>query len=119
MMEIFKKFSFDAAHYLPTVPEDHKCRRLHGHTFSVTVWVAGQVDPAIGWVVDFAEIKQAFAPLMQRLDHRLLNEIPGLEVPTSENLAIYLWREMKPQLPGLSRIMVQENESCGAVYSGD
>jgi 6-pyruvoyltetrahydropterin/6-carboxytetrahydropterin synthase len=118
-MEIFKKFTFDAAHFLPNAPEGHKCRRLHGHTFTVSIHVAGKADPQSGWILDFADIKQAFAPLMDRFDHHLLNDIPGLEVPTSENMAAYIWRQLKPQLPGLCKVIVQENATCGAVYRGE
>lgn len=117
-MEIFKTFKFDAAHHLPSAPEGHKCRRLHGHTFFVTIHVSGAVDPKSGWIIDFADIKSAFAPLLDRFDHHLLNEIPGLEIPTSENMAIYIWNELKEALPGLSKVIVQENDSCGAIYTG-
>ena len=88
--EIAKTFSIEAAHRLPHVPADHKCARLHGHSFQITLHVAGELDPVLGWVVDFAELTRAFAPLHALLDHRYLNEVPGLENPTSENLARFV-----------------------------
>ncbi|OGI61554.1 MAG: 6-carboxytetrahydropterin synthase QueD, partial [Candidatus Muproteobacteria bacterium RBG_16_60_9] len=95
-MEIFKVFSIEAAHHLPNVPAGHKCRRLHGHSFRIELRVRGPVGADSGWVQDFADLGAAFDPLFQRLDHRCLNEVPGLENPTSENLARWIWRELKP-----------------------
>src|SRR5262249_17023376 len=89
--EIFKEFGFEAAHRLPFVPPEHKCHRLHGHSFRVQVHVTGEINAEAGWLIDFAEIKAAFAPLHDQLDHNYLNEIPGLENPTSENLAVWIW----------------------------
>lgn len=117
-MEIFKSFTFEAAHRLPHVPEGHKCARLHGHSFGVEIHVAGAVDAQTGWVMDFAEIKTAFAPLYQVLDHHYLNEIPGLENPTSEEIARWIWERLKPQLPSLSRVVVRETCTTGAVFTG-
>jgi len=118
-MEIFKEFTFEAAHRLPNVPEGHKCARLHGHSFSVRVWVSGPVDPRLGWVLDFAEIKAAVQPLIARLDHYYLNEIEGLENPTSENVARWIWARLKPKLPGLARVEVRETCTAGCSYSGE
>jgi 6-pyruvoyltetrahydropterin/6-carboxytetrahydropterin synthase len=112
-------FQFEAAHLLPNLPEDHKCRRLHGHSFRVEVHVEDRVDPHTGWVIDFAEIKARFKPILKRLDHYYLNEIEGLENPTSENVARWIWDRLKPSLPILSRIVVQETCTCGAVYAGE
>ena len=117
-MEIFKEFSIEAAHRLPFVPEDHKCARLHGHSFRIAIHVAGDLEPELGWVQDFADISAAFAPIRERLDHRYLNEIPGLENPTSENLCIWIWNELAPSLPMLSRIVVRETCTSGCVYEG-
>src|SRR5262249_29723683 len=108
LMEIFKEFSFEAAHHLPNVPEGHKCRRLHGHSFRCEIHVRGPIDGRLGWVADFADLKEAFAPLHQRLDHNYLNEVDGLENPTSENLARWIWRALRQTLPGLSAIVVRE-----------
>jgi 6-pyruvoyl tetrahydropterin synthase/QueD family protein len=115
--EIFKEFTFEAAHRLPYAPEGHKCARLHGHSYRVEIHVGGEIDPMTGWIIDFADIKAAAAPVIARLDHYYLNEIEGLENPTSENLARWLWRELKPALPGLKRIVVRETCTSGCSYS--
>lgn len=117
LMEIFREFTFEAAHRLPNVPEGHKCARLHGHSFRVQVHVEGPVDPQSGWVMDFADIKTAFKPLMDQLDHHYLNEIEGLENPTSEVLARWIWRRLVDLLP-LSQVMVRETCTSGCVYRG-
>src|SRR3954467_15393360 len=108
IVELSKQFSFEAAHSLPTVPAGHKCARLHGHSFRVEVTVKGPVDPATGWFMDFAELKQKFAPLEDQLDHRLLNETPGLENPPSENIARWIWTRLKPNVPQLYSITIHE-----------
>ena len=118
MMEIFKEFVFEAAHRLPHVPEGHKCRRLHGHSFRVEIHVRGEVDPVLGWVRDFADLKEAFEPLYRQLDHRHLNEIEGLENPTSENLAVWIWQRLAPRLPGLSQVVIRETCTSGCIYRG-
>lgn len=118
-MEIFKEFVFEAAHRLPNVPEGHKCARLHGHSFTVQIFVSGEVGASTGWVMDFADIKSAFAPFYEMLDHHFLNEIDGLENPTSENIAIWIWARMAVVLPGLSKIVVKETCTTGAVYRGN
>ena len=118
-MRVFKEFSFEAAHRLPNVPDGHKCARLHGHSFQVRVSVDGPVGVESGWVMDFADVKAAFRPLHDRLDHRYLNEIVGLENPTSENLARWIWRELRPSLTGLAEIEVRETCSAGCVYRGE
>jgi 6-pyruvoyltetrahydropterin/6-carboxytetrahydropterin synthase len=117
--EIFKEFSFEAAHDLPFVPEGHKCGRLHGHSYRVEVHAAGPVDPLSGWLIDFGDIKSAFKPLLEQLDHYYLNDIKGLENPTSENLARWIWQNLKPSLPQLSAIVVRETCTTGAVYRGE
>lgn len=118
-MELFKEFTFEAAHRLPAVPAGHKCARLHGHSFAVTVHVRGAVDARTGWVMDFGEIKAAFAPLHEQLDHRNLNEISGLENPTSEVLARWIWERLAGTLPGLSQVVVRETCTSGCVYRGE
>ena len=118
-MRLFKDFSFEAAHRLPNVPAGHKCARLHGHSFQVRVNVDGSVGPETGWVMDFAELKTAFAPVYDQLDHRYLNDIEGLENPTSENLARWIWRALATRLPGLSEIEVSETCSTGCIYRGE
>lgn len=118
-MEIFKEFTFEAAHHLPNVPAEHKCRRLHGHSFKVAVYVEGSIGEPSGWVMDFADLKQAFEPLYQVLDHHYLNEIEGLKNPTSENLAVWIWQRLKPALPQLSKIVIKETCTSGCVYRGN
>jgi len=116
--ELTKTFRFEAAHSLPNVPETHKCRRLHGHSYRVDVHVAGEPDAETGWVVDFGDIKQAVAPVLDELDHRCLNDIPGLENSTSELLCRYLWTRIQPQLPHLSAITVWESDTSRCTYRG-
>ena len=118
-MKIFKEFRFEAAHRLPNVPADHKCARLHGHSFLVKIEVQGPVGEDSGWVMDFSQIAGAFDPILSRLDHYYLNEIPGLENPTSEVLARWIWNELKPDLPELSSILIRETCTSGCEYTGD
>lgn len=117
-MEIYKTFRIEAAHRLPNVPPGHKCGRLHGHSFEISVHVEGPVGEQTGWVRDFADIKQAFAPIDQQLDHNYLNDIEGLENPTSENLAIWVWQRLKPALANLSQVAVKETCTAGCIYRG-
>lgn len=117
-MEIYKAFTIEAAHRLPNLPENHKCYRLHGHSFKIEVHVTGEVDQKTGWIMDFADISAAFKPLYERLDHHYLNEIEGLENPTSENLARWIWRRLQPALPLLSSVVVQETCTAGCIYEG-
>lgn len=117
-MEIWREFSFEAAHLLPNVPPGHKCGRMHGHSFRVEVHVRGAVGAQSGWVMDFADVKAAFRPLHEQLDHRCLNEIDGLENPTSEELARWIWHRLRPALPGLSRVVVRETCTAGCSYAG-
>ena len=118
-MDIFKSITFEAAHRLPNVPPGHKCGRLHGHSFSVELHVAGEVDPDTGWVMDFADVKAAFKPLYEQLDHHYLNDIEGLENPTSENIAKWIWTHLKPDLAALDHIVVRETCTSGCVYRGE
>ena len=118
-MDIFKAFTLESAHRLPNVPAGHKCARVHGHSFRVEIHVSGEVDAHVGWVQDFADIKSAFQPLFEQLDHNYLNDVPGLANPTSENLAKWVWDKLKPALPLLSKVVVHETCTCGAVYTGE
>lgn len=115
---IWKRFSLECAHSLPNVPEGHKCRRLHGHSFQVEVHVGGEPGAASGWVMDFAEISAAWQPIHEALDHRHLNEVPGLENPTSELLAAWIWDRLVPTLPGLAAVVVQETCTSGCRFTG-
>ena len=117
-IELRKTFQFEAAHLLPHLPAAHKCRRLHGHSFSVEIVVAGECDAKLGWLMDYAEISAAFKPFWEQLDHYYLNDIPGLDNPTSENLAVWIWERLAPRLSGLSKIVVRETCTSGCVYRG-
>ena len=117
-MELRKTFQIEAAHRLPHVPPGHKCGRLHGHSFVIEVALEGPVGTPTGWVMDYAEIKRVFKPLYDRLDHNYLNEIPGLENPTSENLAIWVWQELKPGLPFLTEVVIAETCTSRCIYRG-
>jgi 6-pyruvoyltetrahydropterin/6-carboxytetrahydropterin synthase len=116
--EVYKEVRFEAAHRLPKLPAGHKCHRLHGHSFRARLGVRGPLDPELGWVVDFADIKRAVEPALDRLDHSYLNEIEGLENPTAENIAIWLWERVKPHLPGLFEIVIHETCTGHCVYRG-
>jgi 6-pyruvoyltetrahydropterin/6-carboxytetrahydropterin synthase len=117
-MEMFTEFRFEAAHRLPHVAPDHMCARVHGHSYQVRISVTGPVDPRVGWVMDFADITGAFEPLRLRLDHRSLNEIEGLENPTCERLALWLWERLAPAISLLSAVEVREMPGLGCVYRG-
>ena len=117
-VELRKTFQFEAAHKLPNVPADHKCARLHGHSFRVEVVVAGECDPRLGWLMDYADISDAFRPLLDRLDHYYLNDITGLENATSENLAKWIWDRLKPKVPLLTEIVVAETCMSRCIYRG-
>jgi 6-pyruvoyltetrahydropterin/6-carboxytetrahydropterin synthase len=117
-LEIYKEFTFEAAHRLPNLPENHKCRRLHGHSFVVRLYVSGEIDTHTGWLMDFSDIKVAFAPIYDQLDHYYLNDIPGLENPTSEIIAQWVWQQTKPRLPALSGVEIRETCTSGCLYRG-
>jgi 6-pyruvoyltetrahydropterin/6-carboxytetrahydropterin synthase len=117
-MQIYKDFSIEAAHRLPNVPDGHKCARLHGHSFQVRISVEGPLGEESGWVMDFGDIKAAFAPIYAQLDHHYLNDIEGLENPTSENLAMWIWQQLKPELPQLSSVRIKETCTSGCIYRG-
>ncbi|CAL4326473.1 6-carboxytetrahydropterin synthase QueD [Buchnera aphidicola] len=116
---IFKNFYLEAAHYLPYVPREHKCRRLHGHSFLIRIEIEGEIEKRTGWIIDFSDLKTIFQPIYKQLDHHFLNRIPGLENPTSENLAKWIWIRLKPNLPLLSTIIIQETCTSGCIYKGD
>jgi 6-pyruvoyltetrahydropterin/6-carboxytetrahydropterin synthase len=118
-MNIFRVFTIEAAHRLPNVPVGHKCARLHGHSFRIELHLDGPLDEQRGWVMDFADVRQAFQPFYDQLDHHYLNEVPGLENPTSEQLARWIWRRTKPVLPLLSKVVVHETCTSGCSYSED
>jgi 6-pyruvoyltetrahydropterin/6-carboxytetrahydropterin synthase len=117
-MELRKTFQFEAAHLLPRLPKSHKCRRLHGHSFKVDIVVAGECDPKLGWLMDYADIAAAFQPFWKQLDHNYLNAVPGLGNPTSEAIAVWIWKRLKPKLPLLTEVVVAETCTARAVYRG-
>jgi len=117
-VELVKDFRFEAAHWLPNVPEGHKCRRMHGHSFRGEVAVRGEVDPKTGWLIDFADLKRAVDPIVHDLDHYCLNDIPGLENPTSEMVALWLWNKLAPQVPMLHRVTIEETCTSRCHYFG-
>ncbi len=118
-VRLVKEYRFEAAHLLPKVPPGHKCQRLHGHSFKVELTVAGPVDPETGWFIDYGDLDDVWAPLYDMLDHHYLNEVEGLDNPTSENLARWLWERIRPKLPQLSRITVHETCDARCEYEGD
>ena len=104
---------------LPNLPATHKCRRLHGHSFRAEIVVAGECDVQLGWLMDYADISEAFKPLREKLDHRYLNEVQGLENPTSENIAVWIWERLKPTLPLLTEVIVAETCAAQCAFRGD
>jgi 6-pyruvoyltetrahydropterin/6-carboxytetrahydropterin synthase len=117
-MQIYKEFSFDSAHFLPNVPDGHKCKEMHGHTYRLKVFIQGELDPILGWIMDFKELKDALLPVIDQLDHKLINNIKGLENPTAENITVWIWEQIRPSLPLLSRIELYETPTTGVIYEG-
>lgn len=115
-MTVFVEDSFDSAHFLPNVADDHKCRNMHGHTYRVRLEVSGPVGPASGWVIDYAEVRDAWAEVKALLDHRVLNQVEGLHNSTCERVAEWIFARLSPAVPGLSRVELRETERCGVVY---
>lgn len=118
-MEIYREFAFDAAHFLPNVPPGHKCKDIHGHTYHIRIYIQGSPDKNLGWIIDFKELKNLITPVIDEVDHHLINNVPGLENPTAENLTIWFWQKLKPLFPSLSRIELKETPNTGVIYSGD
>lgn len=118
-VELSRKYDFAAAHHLPKTPRDHECHRLHGHSYEVEIAIRGEVDPETGWLLDYAEIDRAVEPVIAELDHRTLNDVPGLENATSELLCRWLWRRLDDRLPGLHRITVAETCAARCHYYGE
>ena len=118
-VELIKEFRFEAAHQLPRVPPGHRCARMHGHSFRFEINLVGPVDPHTGWLIDFGVIDQTVGPLVERLDHHLLNEIEGLENPTSEVLSRWLWDHIRPSLPSLVAVTLWETHDARCVYRGE
>jgi 6-pyruvoyltetrahydropterin/6-carboxytetrahydropterin synthase len=117
-MKITQAFSFEAAHFLPHVAPTHRCRAMHGHSYRVELKLEGPIDPVTGFVIDFFDIEAAFGPLLAQLDHHCLNEIEGLENPTAENIAVWIWERTKTLLPQIARVTVFETKDSYAEYEG-
>jgi len=117
-IELVRTYTFEGAHRLPKVAPEHKCARLHGHSFKVELRLSGPLDDQKGWLMDYAEIDEIFDPLWQQLDHHYLNDIEGLDNPTSENLAIWIWNHLKPKLPELEATVVHETCEAHCIYKG-
>ena len=117
-MQIFKQFTFDSAHFLPNVPVGHKCKEIHGHTYILIVYIEGELVKDLEWVMDFSDLKKVIEPIVDTLDHKLMNNIAGLENPTCEKIAIWIWDKIKPDLPLLKRIELNETPTSGVVYEG-
>lgn len=118
-MEIFKIFKFDAAHRLPNVEPGHKCSKIHGHSYTVEIHLRGLVDPQSGWLIDFDDIEKAFKPLHDQLDHKYLNNIDGLDNPTSENVAKWIWKNIHSALPQINKVILRESPESGCIYQGE
>jgi|TARA_B110000003_G_C16550342_1_gene496340 6-pyruvoyltetrahydropterin/6-carboxytetrahydropterin synthase len=116
-MKLFKEFSFEAAHKLPLVDKNHKCFNLHGHSFKVKITIEGPVNE-LGWVMDFSDIKNFCQPIIEELDHKYLNDIDGLNNPTSENIAMWIWQRLIQQLPELYSVAIMETCNSGCEYKG-
>jgi len=108
-IEITKEFRFDAAHCLPNMPDGHRYRRLHGHSFRVEVTLDGTPDPRLGWIADFDEIDRVLAGIAAELDHDTLNDIPGLENPTLEVIGAWIFERATERLPGVTRITIHRD----------
>ena len=120
IVELKREYRFEAAHHLPRVPEGHKCRRVHGHSYKIELYVRGPVDPQTGWLIDFGVLDEVFeAEIFRKLDHRNLNDVPGLENSTCENLAAFVWQALRPRIPQLSAVTVWETTDACCTYRGE
>lgn len=119
VLKIFKVFYFDSAHFLPNVPLNHKCRQMHGHTYKLIVHIKGSAQNREGWVLDFAELKNRINPVIESVDHKVLNDIKGLENPTCENIAYWLWEKIKKEFPSLQKLELHETPTTGTIIEED
>lgn len=117
-MLLFKEFSFDSAHFLPLVHDGHKCKNMHGHTYLLKVWIKG-LPNELGWIMDFADVKDVIDPIIKKIDHKCLNDIEGLANPTCEMIAIWIWNNIKLHLPQLYKIELYETPTSGVEYYGN
>ena len=118
-MILYKQFSFDAAHFLPYVEDGHKCKSMHGHTYYLIIFIEGKIQEKEGWILDYSDLKKAVKPVIEQVDHALLNNIPGLENPTTELFSVWLWNKIKPCLPSLIKIELKETPTTGVIYEGE
>ena len=118
-MIVYKKFHIESARSLPNLPDEHPCSQVHGHSFEIILKVSGELNEKTGFIIDFQEIEDSFDPIRKLLDHAYLNNIKGLENPTSENIVIWIWNKLKPSLPVLSSLEIKESSSTGCIYRGE
>lgn len=116
--EMKVQYRIESARHLPQLPESHPCRRLHGHSFVITLTLFGPWKPNMGWMYDYHELDQIVKPILTVLDHNVLNNIPGLSNPTSEMIAVYLYENIKPVLSELQKVTVAETPTTECTYSG-
>tara|TARA_B110000444_G_C18805268_1_gene579594 strand:- start:377 stop:733 length:357 start_codon:yes stop_codon:yes gene_type:complete len=118
-MDIYKIFNIESARSLPNLPDSHPCKNIHGHSFKIKIIVSGKINKSTGMVIDFDEIDKLFNPIHSLIDHKYLNNIEGLENPSSENLAIWIWEKLKPKLPTITQIEIKETDKTGCIYKGE
>ena len=115
-LELRQHFQIESARFLPNLSASHPCHRMHGHSFKITLTLVGEADPKLGWVIDYHQIETAMRPLLSQLDHRVLNEVPGLENPTSEMLCVWLFERSQKLLPQLKKVTVAETANTECSY---
>ena len=114
--ELKQQFRIESARFLPNLPKSHPCSKIHGHSFKIILKLVGPLDPKIGWVLDYQKISETMAPLLLRLDHQILNEVEGLENPTSELLAKWIYDQTLRIIPILKTVTIMETESTECTY---
>ena len=118
-MIVYKKFNIESARSIPNLPKTHPCHHIHGHSFKIIISVKGPVNKQNGFVTDFQDIDDAFSPFKKELDHSYLNDIEGLQNPTSENICIWIWNKIQSSLPNIYKIEIKETDSTGCIYKGE
>ena len=114
--ELRQLFRIESARRLTGLPSDHPCSRLHGHSFQIELTLIGDRQEDTGWVIDYHLISSSVGPVLRQLDHRVLNEVPGLENPTTENLCFWLYEKIKTEIPELVQITVRETPETACSY---
>ena len=116
-MIVYRSFRIHASRFLPNLKDDHICKRMHGHTFNITIYINGKVDKKTGFVIDFYDVDQLFNKYIHnKIDHKVLNEVKGLENPTSEHLTKWIWDNLLPHISNLYQIKVSEDFGTGIIY---